>query len=169
MKVLSIAGRYFHSSAVPRCPHVFSTCRPDSSTNIPTSPHKTFSETTLEIDTRRSNSAIDVAEHEYRTRYQPSYHKEPRSSSETTVDSGRFAEPQQSSIQDTTTVAEFVRPQGSTFSRKTKVVAEITAPSTVSRKSNKMGFYDEDGESLFPSVLFSLPCNFRTLYVAMVS
>ncbi|EPE05073.1 woronin body major protein [Ophiostoma piceae UAMH 11346] len=135
---------------MPRCPHVFPTFHPDSSTNIPTSPRKTFSETTVDFDSRRTNydSAIDVAEREYRTRYQPNYREEARTYSEPTVDSGRFAEqPQQSSFQDNTTVdASFVRPQGSSFTSKTKVTEEIIEPSTTSRKSNKMGYYDEDGQ-----------------------
>lgn len=110
-------------------------------------PRTTFSETTVDYESRRTthDSAIDVAEREYRTRYQPNYREEARTSYDTTVDSGRFAEqPQQSSYQDNTTVdASFVRPQGSSFT-KTKVTEEIIEPSTTSRKSNKMGYYDEE-------------------------
>ncbi|KAL1907493.1 hypothetical protein Sste5344_006684 [Sporothrix stenoceras] len=117
-------------------------------------PRTTFSETSVDYDSRRPNydTAIDIAEREYRTRYQPTYHREEARTtfSDTTVDSGRFPQQSQQSsfVEDTTTVdAPVARPtQGSTFSRKsTKVVEDIVEPQAITRKSNKMGYYDEEG------------------------
>ncbi|KJR82701.1 Woronin body protein HexA [Sporothrix schenckii 1099-18] len=130
---------------------------PDTDTRLTkfhVSPRTTFSETTVEYDSRRPNydTAIDIAEREYRTRYQPTYHREEARTtfSDTTVDSGRFPQQQEQSsfVEDSTTVdAPIARPtQGSTFSRKsTKVVEDILEPQAITRKSNKMGYYDEEG------------------------
>ncbi|CAK7274487.1 hypothetical protein SEPCBS57363_006189 [Sporothrix epigloea] len=115
-------------------------------------PRTTFSETSVDYDVRRQNydTAIDVAEREYRTRYQPTYHREEARTtfSDTTVDSGRFpTQPQQSSlIEDSITVDAPVARPLSTYTRKsTKVVEDIAQPSNVTRKSTKMGYYDEEG------------------------
>jgi hypothetical protein len=141
------------------------------------SPRTTYSETSVDYDSRRQNydTAIDIAEREYRTRYQPTYHREEARTtfSDTTVDSGRFPQQSQQSsfVEDSTTVdAPLARPtQGSTFSRKsTKVVEDIVEPQAITRKSNKMGYYDEEGEfySVIPVLVFYcfspafLPCLF---------
>lgn len=115
-------------------------------------PRTTFSESSVDIDVRRDyyDSPIDIAEREYRTRYQPNYREEARTFADSTVDGGHFPQQQQQqsfSVEDSTTVdAPLVQPQGSTFTRKTKVVEDIVEPSTFSRaKSNKMGYYDEEG------------------------
>lgn len=133
------------------------------------SPRTTFSETSVDIDSRRPNydTAIDIAEREYRTRYQPTYHREEARTtfSDSTVDSGRFPQQSQQSsfVEDSTTVdAPLARPQGSTYSRKsTKIVEDIVEPQAITRKSNKMGYYDEEGEFPFDSqFLSSIPMHF---------
>ncbi len=131
---------------------------PDQLTNMHSSPRTTFSETSVDYDVRRDyyDSPIDIAEREYRTRYQPNYN-EGRTFADATVDASRYPQqPQQSSFEDNTTVdAPFVQPQGSSFTRKsTKVVEDIVEPSAP-RKTNKMGYYDEEGEFL-PCLLFLL-------------
>merc|ERR1711977_226878 len=72
---------------------------------------------------RYEGTQIDVAEREYRSRFQPSYREETRF--EATVDPPRF-QAQRSHVH---------------------VSEETVDPPRFSRKSNKMGYYDEDGGS----------------------
>lgn len=125
------------------------------------SPRTTFSETSVDFDVRRQpyETPIDIAEHEYRTRYQPTYHREEaRTNFGTTVDSGRFPQqPQQQSsfVEESITVdAPRALPKSSTYRRTSKLVEDIPEPSSLSRKSDKMGYYDEEGEFFFPFFCF---------------
>merc|ERR1711977_721062 len=94
---------------------------------------------------RYEGTQIDVAEREYRSRFQPSYREETRF--EATVDPPSF-QPQQ--------YREEVRVSGTTvdpphFSgpqrEQVRFTEETVDPPRFSRKSNKMGYYDEDGGS----------------------
>ncbi|KAG4422631.1 hypothetical protein IFR04_004252 [Cadophora malorum] len=111
---------------------------------------------------RYEGTQIDVAEREYRSRFQPSYREETRFEatvdppsfqpqqyreevrvSGTTVDPPRFSGPQREQVRFT---EETVDPPRFQAQRSHVHVSEETVdPPRFSRKSNKMGYYDEDG------------------------
>ncbi|KAK4124833.1 hypothetical protein N657DRAFT_632782 [Parathielavia appendiculata] len=132
-------------------------------------PRSTYSESHIEIDTatRPHSSVIDVAESEYRSRFQPSYRKEhsvtgttvdvPRLApgfktttsthvDEYTVDAPRSVPVYKESVQVTGTTVDPPAPR-STYHEKVDIVEEIAeAPrSKAPKQKSKMGYYDEDG------------------------
>lgn len=114
---------------------------------------------------RYEGTQIDVAEREYRSRFQPSYREETRFEatvdppsfqpqqyreevrvSGTTVDPPHFSGPQREQVRFT---EETVDPPRFQAQRSHVHVSEETVdPPRFSRKSNKMGYYDEDGKSI---------------------
>ncbi|KAK4235840.1 hypothetical protein C8A03DRAFT_46083 [Achaetomium macrosporum] len=130
-------------------------------------PQSTYSESRFEVDTRRThNTAIDVAESEYRSRVQPNYRKE-FSVAGTTVDPPRLPTYKKAkTVVDVTTVdpparlptykkahtvvdAYTVDPPKprSTYHEKVDIVEEIVEPARYPSegRESKMGYYDEDG------------------------
>ncbi|KAK4102261.1 hypothetical protein N658DRAFT_506457 [Parathielavia hyrcaniae] len=127
----------------------------------------TYSETHVEFDTatRPHSSVIDVAESEYRSRFQPSYRKEhtvtgttvdvPRLApgfktsshvDEYTVDAPSSVPVYKESCQVTGATVDPPAPR-STYHEKVDIVEEITETprSKAPKKKSKMGYYDEDG------------------------
>ena len=139
-------------------------------------PQSTYAESRIEIDTthRPHNTAIDVAESEYRSRVQPNYRKE-FSVTGTTVDGPGFGPNyKSSSIVDEYTVdgpsarpkyKESVHVTGSTvdapaprstYHKEVNIIEETVDASRYASppKKSKMGYYDEDGKHcalFFPS------------------
>ena len=139
-------------------------------------PLSSYSESRIEIDNshRPHNSVIDVAEREYRARFQPNYRDEvkvgitvdppaPRSSftksihiDETTVDAPRHTPVYKESFRASESTIDPPAPR-STFHKSDVQLSEETVdapryePSTV--KKSKMGYYDEDGEFQFQLIL----------------
>ncbi|OAA61643.1 Translation elongation factor IF5A [Niveomyces insectorum RCEF 264] len=116
------------------------------------SDYRPVSQSTVDYDVRRQyyDSPIDVAEREYRSRYQPNFREEARPFAGTTVDGARYPQPQQQqstySVDDSTIdPAPLALPPASSYRRET-IEEDIVERSTVSRpRSTKMGYYDEEG------------------------
>ncbi|AEO65254.1 uncharacterized protein THITE_2086740 [Thermothielavioides terrestris NRRL 8126] len=131
-------------------------------------PKSTYSETRIEVDTthRAHNTAIDVAESEYRSRFQPNYRKEfsvtgstvdgpgynPTHKTSThvdeyTVDGPRSRPVYKESVEVTGTTVDPPAPR-STYHEKVDIVeetVEVPRYPKAQPKKSKMGYYDEDG------------------------
>ncbi|KAK0101276.1 hypothetical protein ONS95_006455 [Cadophora gregata] len=135
---------------------------------LPHRRHHHHHDTTVHIEgpqrRRYEGTQIDVAEREYRSRFQPSYREETRYESTvdppsfqpqqyreevrvsgTTVDPPRFQATQREQVRFT---EETVDPPRFQAQRSHVHVTEETVdPPRFTRKSDKMGYYDEDGGS----------------------
>ncbi|KAK1833126.1 hypothetical protein QBC39DRAFT_370313 [Podospora conica] len=132
-------------------------------------PQSSFTESRIEFDNshKTHSSVIDVAEREYRSRFQPNYidevpyagttvdvpshrssFKESSSSShfDHTVDAPRAVVPSyKQSTRVTATTVDVPAPRSS-FHKDTKIITEtVDAPRYAPKTSSKMGYYDEDG------------------------
>ncbi|KAH8886754.1 hypothetical protein GQ53DRAFT_768985 [Thozetella sp. PMI_491] len=111
-------------------------------------PQTTYSESRIEVDRnhRPYDTPIDVAEREYRARFQPNYREEVRVTG-TTVDPPSHQRPvfkESVRVDEYTVDASVPRPQ---FHKETKVVEETIEFPRYQNPSQKakMGYYDEDG------------------------
>lgn len=137
-------------------------------------PQSSFTESRIEFDNNHKphNSVIDVAEREYRSRFQSNYRDEVpyagttvdvpshRSSFKTsshfddiTVDAPRNLPKYKESTRVTATTVDVPAPRSS-FHKDIKITEEtVDAPRYApTPKTSKMGYYDEDGKlpTLFP-------------------
>ncbi|KAK0703464.1 hypothetical protein B0T26DRAFT_744277 [Lasiosphaeria miniovina] len=130
-------------------------------------PESSYAESRIEFDTthRPHNTVIDVAEREYRSRFQPNYREEVRVSGSTVDGSIRRPAYKETIHVDATTVdAPSYRPQYQQSTSVTGITVDPPAPRPVYHKDIKiteetvdaprhashrhqvkMGYYDEDG------------------------
>ena len=104
-------------------------------------PHRRQYNTNVNLDLqhpRRYDTEIDFAERQYRSRYQPSYREEVNY----TVDAPRFQAPQ-AEIRVGGSTVDLPRPQAPTYEKSTYTQQTVDPPR---HKSDKMGYYDEDGK-----------------------
>ncbi|KAK5660681.1 hypothetical protein OQA88_12045 [Cercophora sp. LCS_1] len=132
-------------------------------------PHSSYTESRIELDRshRPHDSVIDLAEREYRARFQPNYREEgPVSGTtvdapfhrpafkesiridETTVDTPRNLPLYKESVRVTESTVDAPRPRSVFHKSDVKITEETVdatryTPSTVSKA--KMGYFDEDG------------------------
>ncbi|KAK1758601.1 hypothetical protein QBC47DRAFT_358436 [Echria macrotheca] len=130
-------------------------------------PLSSYTESRIEIDKshRPHNSVIDVAEREYRSRFQPNYRDEVqvtgttvdpptnRSSfkesiriDETTVDGPRNLPVHKETYRASESTVDAPRPRSAFHKSDIKITEEtVDASSYIPSKKSKMGYYDEDG------------------------
>ncbi|KAK0749372.1 hypothetical protein B0T18DRAFT_445236 [Schizothecium vesticola] len=130
-------------------------------------PQSSFTESRIEYDTNHKphSSVIDVAEHEYRSRFQSNYSdevpyagttvdvpshrssfKEPSHFNHTTVDAPRNVPSYKESVRVAATTVDVPAPRSS-YHKDVKITREtVDAPRYAPiPKTSKMGYYDEDG------------------------
>ena len=118
---------------------------PSGLTRVFGRPHHHYSDTHIEIDNRNHDSAIDVAEREYRARFQPNYREEVHITG-STVDGPRQQPAYRESvhIDETTVDVSKVRPGRY---EEVKITEETVEYPRRTSQHLKMGYYDEDGKS----------------------
>ncbi|TPX19014.1 uncharacterized protein E0L32_011331 [Thyridium curvatum] len=117
----------------------------------PSHASSSYSETHIETDRhshhRDYSTPIDVAEREYRSRFQPNYREEVHVTG-STVDGPRYPSYHQESasrVDDTTVDPPTQRPVYHKDVKITEETVEVPRYSNTPRQKSKMGYYDEDG------------------------